>query len=176
MTETTRRQRIQVIKRILAKLESPPIPIEDFAQKFGIQILYAPNNKFSGALLKAKGKYFIGLNSLENSSRQRFSIAHEIAHFLWHSNHNTAFFDEPFEFFLRDDKSSQGIDRREIEANRLGAEILMPRSWVVAEIKKLEQFSPEEQIRVLARKFEVSESAMKYRILNLALKDQVGLG
>lgn len=169
----TRRQGIQAVKKMLGKLNSPPVPIDEIAKQLGIRILYAPNNKFSGALLKTKGKYFIGLNSLESSSRQRFSIAHEIAHFLLHSNHDTAFFDEPFEVFLRDDKSSQGIDRREIEANRLGAEILMPRLWVVAEIKELEQFSPEEQIRVLANKFEVSESAMKYRILNLALEDQL---
>lgn len=175
MTHQARKQEIKTIRGLLSKLSNPPVPIEDFAKELGIQILSAPNKKFSGALLKAEGKYYIGINSLESSYRQRFSIAHEIAHYILHSNHDTAFFDEPFEVFMRDEHSSTGTDRREIEANQLAAQILMPRPWVEEEFRKLEKHAPEEQIKIMASKFDVSEPAMTFRMLNLALKDQPGL-
>jgi Zn-dependent peptidase ImmA (M78 family) len=70
--------------------------------------------------------------------RQRFTIAHEIAHYLHHSKRSpqSQLFIDRTVTFRRDEVSSTGDDREEVEANQLGAALLMPRELLQLEIKK----------------------------------------
>jgi len=65
---------------------------------------------------------------------------------------------------FRDEKSSEGSDRREIEANHFAACLLMPEELVELEIEKLGRDLDESDIETLAQIFEVSPIAMSIRL------------
>src|SRR2546430_15631384 len=73
-------------EQLLAKLNigEVPTPLEDVARYLNIQISRAPSAEFSGLLIRKDGHALIGVNSSEAAVRQRFTIAHEIGHFLLH--------------------------------------------------------------------------------------------
>jgi Zn-dependent peptidase ImmA (M78 family) len=75
--------------------------------------------------------------------------------------------------FRRDEVSSTGDDREEVEANQLGAALLMPRELVQLEIKKHDlDLDDEDAISFLAKRFQVSVAAMTNRLINLRLLRQ----
>jgi len=53
--------------------------------------------------------------------RQRFSIAHEIGHFILHQKQGQLFIDKTYKVFLRDQLSSSGENIQEIQANQFAA-------------------------------------------------------
>jgi hypothetical protein len=102
--------------------------------------------------------YLIEVNRLDPPDRKRFTLAHEIAHFLLHRD----LIDEGIE-----DNGlyrSRLADRTEIEANRLAANIIMPaqlvRNVYNAGVKHLDNLSVT---------FQVSEEAMRVRLRQLGL-------
>jgi Zn-dependent peptidase ImmA (M78 family) len=71
---------------------------------------------------------------------------------------------------FRDDDSSAGNDKEEVEANAFGAALLMPARLVREEIKKDKlDLDDEDDLSALAKRFHVSMSAMSYRLVNLGL-------
>src|SRR5215217_1945633 len=66
------------------------------------------------------GRYVIRVNRHDSPERQRFTVAHEIGHYLLHRNQigNGITDDVLYRSTL--------TDRREAEANRVAADILMP--------------------------------------------------
>jgi Zn-dependent peptidase ImmA (M78 family) len=133
-----------------------PIKVSAIANDLGITVLASslPHN-ISGSLSLGKDeKWIIKINRHEVKERQRFTAAHEIAHYLLHKDKigneiedNTLY------------RSTKLSDELEWEANRLAADILMPWELVRRAIDEGIR-TPEE----LARKFEVSEVAMKIRL------------
>ncbi len=97
--------------------------------------------------------YVIYVNQDEPFERQRFTAAHEIAHFVLHRN---LIGDEIIDDVLYRSKLSSP---QETEANNLAADILMP--WnLVNEISA----SGVTNIRELAERFQVSLTAMSVRL------------
>ena len=96
-------------------------------------------------------------------------ILHELGHFLLHKNSQNLFVEK--KVFFRDEESSLGEEKREKEANAFAAALLMPSSFLKTEIdeavnkKSLE--SDEDLVHYLSKKFDVSEIAMTYRLVNL---------
>lgn len=104
--------------------------------------------------------------------RQRFTIAHEIAHFLLHvkKNNKSQLFIDRSVTFRRDENSATGDDNHEVEANQLGAALLMPRELVQQEIKKHDlDLDDEDAISFLAKRFQVSAAAITNRLANLRM-------
>lgn len=125
----------------------------------------------SGMLVVENDRGAIGYNSAHASVRQRFTIAHEIAHFLLHlkKNRRSQLFIDRF-VFRRDEKSATGSDREEVEANRFGAALLMPASLVRKEIRRHDlDLDDAEGIDFLAGRFQVSTAAMTNRLTTLRL-------
>ena len=62
------------------------------------------------------------------------------------------------------------MNSEEIEANKLGAALLMPRSLVQQEVRTQDlDLDDNEAIELLAKKFQVSSSAMSNRLQNLRM-------
>ncbi len=62
-----------------------PVNVEQVIEDLGIQYFNEPMDKGqSGAIELKDGKYTIRVNSLEPRQRQRFTAAHELAHYLLH--------------------------------------------------------------------------------------------
>ena len=100
-----------------------PVPVEQIARKLGAQITYESfEGEISGMLYRAQGAAVIGVNSRHAPTRQRFTVAHEIGHFLMHKG-QPVFIDRFVRVNWRDGESG----REEVQANAFAAELLMPR-------------------------------------------------
>lgn len=123
----------------------------------GLQIRYADLADDSGSI-KYDGdidKYIIAVNKRHHKNRQRFTIAHELGHYmLKHVSKKDG-------IMYRNDDSNP----YEIEANTFAAEILMPAAVIRNMIFEQDIITVEE----LAHKLWVSEQAMFYRLRNLGL-------
>lgn len=151
------------------RIRSAPVPVEKIAEDLGAKLSFEPlEGNVSGMLYRDGPVTIIGINSYHSNTRQRFTIAHELGHYLLHKG--DVFVDRPF---LRDSKSSLAIDKQEIEANQFAAALLMPEELVTEEfidlIEKRKISSPDILIEELASHFEVSIQAMTIRLQTLEL-------
>ena len=102
--------------------------------------------------------FSIYVNAKHSEVRRRFTIAHEIAHFLLHRD------------LIGDGITEDGLyrsglsDAVELEANGLAAEILMPKA-LIREILR----GGSRGISELADKFNVSDQTMELRLMSLGL-------
>ena len=117
----------------------------------------------------------IGVNALHHPNRQRFTMAHELGHHIMHRDHlvGTVHVDKGFAVFLggqramlRDEKSADGTDKLEIQANAFASELLIP-SFLIEKQVDFSTFGLEDvsQLNALAKRFKVSPQAMQYRLL-----------
>lgn len=158
-------------------IEQPPIPVEDIADWEGALIV---RNNFdgteSGFTLRDGNHIIIGVNTRTSRKRQRFTIAHELGHVVMHQN--PLIVDHSVRMDWRDDVSSLGTEKQEIEANAFGASLLMPQQMVIARAKEYSSRAlrsamgkswREQLISELAREFDVSTEAMGFRLINLGI-------
>jgi len=125
----------------------------------------------SGFLLMKEDLVHIGYNRNNSKQRMRFTICHEIAHYLLHAKSSKLFIDKTDKVLYRNTNSSTGESLKEVEANAFAAAMLMPRKLLAEEIEKIKQPSKEKFITTLAKKFDVSEQAITIRLTNLGLID-----
>jgi Zn-dependent peptidase ImmA (M78 family) len=164
----------QKAEALLAEMEivRPPINVEKVAHHLGIEIVQEPfENDLCGVLIRKNNHAVIGVNKSHARVRQRFTMAHEVAHF--HLRHVGEIFVDEHVLNKRDGRSSYAIDPQEIEANSFAAALLMPASMVeravVDRITKNPSLSLSTLTTDLAEKFQVSQQAMGYRLINLGL-------
>lgn len=148
-----------------------PVPIISIAEKIGLKIFnYDLGENISGALVIDNGQGIIGINPIESTVRQRFTVAHELGHYILHKNDESLFVDKDFKVLFRNQESSSGEIKREQDANAFAAAILMPQKLLAEIIKNMSiDLTDESSIKDLAKMFDVSATAMTYRILNLNL-------
>ncbi|HDL84870.1 MAG TPA: ImmA/IrrE family metallo-endopeptidase [Candidatus Acetothermia bacterium] len=145
-------------------VKSIPVPVEMIADRMHIVIRRGPSKEFSGLLIRKDDRALIGVNSNEVAVRQRFTIAHELGHFLLHPKKD-AFVD------YRDNKSDVKRDPKERQANMFAAALLMPRKSLGKDFKSFAKNGfTEMELQMLADKYQVSEDAMRFRLINLNLK------
>jgi len=165
----------QHAEKILRETETykVPVPIEVVAQRLNLKTEAAAlGDNVSGMLVVEDDRGAIGYNSSHARVRQRFTVAHEIAHFILHlkKNRRSQLFIDPFLIFRRDDNSATGNDKEEVQANRFGAALLMPATLLRKEIKKHGlDLDDEDALSFLAKRFHVSTVAMTYRLNALGL-------
>lgn len=166
----------QEATRVLVECSTPmaPIPVDEIANNLGAEIRYSPfdgENELAGMLMRGDGEIIIGVNSLHHRNRQRFTIAHECGHLLFHPGQEVHI-DHAFRINKRDTLSSKASDPDEIEANRFAAELLMPHDMIMNDLFELDiDVEDEAKLKELADKYEVSLQALTHRITNL-LKDR----
>jgi Zn-dependent peptidase ImmA (M78 family) len=150
-----------------------PVPIHLVAQRLNLTLEAAAlGDKVSGMLVVEGDQGAIGYNSAHARVRQRFTISHEIAHYLLHARRSgkAQLFIDKQVTYRRDDQSPAGVNREEIEANQLGAALLMPRGLVRQEIRAQDlDLDDSEAIDLLAKRFQVSTAAMSNRLQNLRM-------
>lgn len=134
-----------------------PVKLGAIAQDLGVKVVISDLPlAVSGMLILDKEDrktWTIKVNRHEHRNRQRFTIAHEIAHFVLHRDViGNELVDDTF---YRSGLSEQ----REYEANALAAEILMP--WHL--ITQLMQ-AGERDVDRLADALQVSPAAMNIRL------------
>jgi Zn-dependent peptidase ImmA (M78 family) len=162
---------------VTAGLETPSIDVEKVAQSLGIIIRFESTSAdVSGALFRRGGRAIIGVNPSHPHKRQRFTIAHEIGHFILHRD--DLHMDEANAYpnesqvkdrLLRDQVSAQATDPKEIEANRFAAALLMPAFMLGSTLTSFDIPLKQKDIERLAEDYEVSLQAMAFRLANLGV-------
>jgi Zn-dependent peptidase ImmA (M78 family) len=111
------------------------------------------------------GAAVIVVNSAHHPNRQRFTLAHELAHHVLHESYLTKNVHVDTAVLQRNEKSSEGTDVKEVEANTFAAEILMPRALLKAFGRV--DVNDDAKIAEIARQFKVSPTAMAIRLENI---------
>ncbi len=148
----------------LAGITEPPVDVEAIAAFLGFTVLRYPfPDTTSGLTFIEDGIKTIGVNSKHAPTRQRFTIAHELGHYLsghemydgggTHVDDRTSYLDPQY--------------RQEVEANEFAAELLMPSTWLKKDVAEM-GFSQIDAV-ALARRYGVSEQAMWIQLLDLRL-------
>jgi Zn-dependent peptidase ImmA (M78 family) len=150
---------------IAALAPQDPIELDGFAKTLGLEIEYCPASGFDGALICSKtnrvGTILIK-NSIRELGRKRFTIAHEIGHYVLphHGQAGSC-------LCSSDDVESwaQAISEHEREANVFAGELLLPRASLS---KKVGRSHPTfDVIRDIADTFSTSLTASAYRVIDL---------
>ena len=140
-------------------LDRYPVDVRGMADALDLRIdeEYLPPD-ISGKIARTwRGSYAITVNAGHSENRKRFTIAHEIAHYILHRDLiGDGIVDNAL---YRDNRIG---DARERQANRYSASLLMPaaavrRAWDAGATTA----------RALADKFEVSEAVAEIRMREL---------
>ena len=151
---------------------APPVPVEEIARS--LLVLWideaddlrtlpgapADQGRLSGLLVPSELTVWLDRNEAARSrGRRRFTIAHEIGHFVLHAARSQ----EAATSFCRGSDLERS-DSIEGEANRFAAALLMPEPLLEQEASSYGC-----NISLLAERFAVSVPAMKLRLLTLNL-------
>ena len=144
---------------------SPPVDIEELLGWRGLALDI--EHEWPAALC---ARYYsaerrIAVNGKHSRVRQRFSISHEVGHFVL--GHDQVDIDHGVAAIFGDeDESYAVVGDIEQEANAFAVELLMPREWVR---QQSEGRSMEDLIAIIHRDCDVSEPAAWYRVMDLKL-------
>lgn len=138
-----------------------PVSVGGIADRLGLDvysITLDPN--ISGSIRRiGAAKYEIQVNDTDAPVRQRFTVCHEIAHYLLHRSHIDADGIEDNILYR-----SQLSNTQEAEANRFAAALLLP--WRTVNDWHIDQFGckiDRTNLRAIAEKFRASDLAVGYR-------------
>ena len=129
------------------------------ALKEDIAIEYVPlDASISGRLYRRDGRWIISVNREHHINRQRFTLAHELAHYVLHKSESESFTDT---VFFR----GASVNNFEYAANEFAAKLLMPEDTVREVVR-----GGTNNIKDLAEAFGVSVAAMLYRVKQLGFR------
>lgn len=165
---TTAEQARSRARDLLSRMEVKrvPTPLPKIARALKIEVEYTPlDDELSGMAFIKDGRRFAWINALHHPNRQRFSLAHEIAHHILHEDLLKQGVHVDKGILRRDKLSSQGTDDLEVQANAFASEFLMPTDHVEAALPPNFDLDNIEHINQLADRFRVSLAAMQYRLM-----------
>jgi Zn-dependent peptidase ImmA (M78 family) len=137
-----------------------PVPVVSIAEDLlGLRVHAAPDLGASGLLVPRDR--LILINADEPVERQRFTVAHEIGHWVVHCGARTGTTNATL---CRAVSQESHTDLREREADSFGAELLMPTPHVYEAVAVTGA-----NVDILAETFAVSRQAMSWRLFNLRL-------
>jgi Zn-dependent peptidase ImmA (M78 family) len=163
------RDEMAVVRSYMSR---PPVNVESLITELGIALIVEklPENH-SGRIETDGDFYTIYINANDGRQRQRFTAAHELAHYLLHrdlleergglNRHIDVLYMGGGKF----NPSRPFSPQHEIQANRYAAEILMPSALV-----REKYDSERDNVYELAELFGVSQPAMKIRLQSMGLR------
>ena len=142
---------LAVNARKTAGIDKLPVDVSLIAEKLGLKVIdFDFPESFSGVLKKEHGA--IGVNKNHSLVRRRFTIAHELGHFLLGHQEDSI-----------DDQLDKPMPL-EREANTFASHLLMPTDLIV---KKVGETGID--LELFAKEFLVSKQAMTIRLLEMNL-------
>jgi len=154
-------EQIEIINRYR---KNAPVDVHGIASSLGIRIheAFLPEN-VSGIIERIKdGNFVITINTFDSKTRKRFTLAHELGHFMLHRS--------MIGDGIEDDRAYRSTTsgkyrnnligpREESQANAFAANVIMPHELI--QRLKVEGYTTPEQ---LADKLQVSVHAMSIRL------------
>lgn len=167
-----RKRKIEALAQSLLEengITEAPVLVTEIARARGARIFVdSLEGDLSGFLFRDSEQAVIGVNTSHSSTRQNFTIAHELGHLLLHDQEQLHV-DREFRVRLRSGVSSQGTDPAEQEANYFAASLLMPKSFIERDLEGEESLDlvDDALIQSMARKYKVSPQALAIRLKTL---------
>ncbi len=159
-TQAIRREAEQLLKA--AGVTGAPVELRAVVSYLNLSLVQHAREPFSSeaALVPLGDGHVIELRGTSGERRRRFTIAHEIGHFLLHPGRAVT---------ERGGATNRATASLEREANQFAAELLMPERLV-------RQAALEEgaDARRLADRFDVSDQAMSLRLRRLGIVSRHG--
>lgn len=155
-------EQLSIINKYRNKI---PVDLEAIANSIGLHIQYSFLDSDTSGILEKNKKhdgYTIIVNANDHSNRKRFTIAHELGHYMLHRNLIGSGLDDNRAYRSTDTGKYHNTSigpEEETEANQFAANLLMPRH----KVKEL-YTSGVTNSGELADKFGVSEQAMSIRL------------
>lgn len=142
-----------------------PVDVEGLVRALGLDLHEAYlDNDISGMLEKNEdGTFTITVNAAHKPNRQRFTIAHELGHYMQHRHLIGSGVDDDRAYRSTSAGKYHNTEvgpREETEANRFAASLLMP-ARAIDEVRAREGLEAPDE---LARRFGVSPQAMRIRL------------
>ena len=138
-----------------------PVPVESIAEDLlGLAVEEDDDLRVSGMLLPSERRIILnGRESRESPGRRRFTLAHELGHWICQCQDGNA---KPL--YCRAEEIGVDPEARagEREANVFAAELLMPEEWVRGHARD----------REVASAFGVSSAAMGWRLYSFGLAER----
>lgn len=158
-------ERLEILSRYTCAC---PVKLGELARELGVSVKISNLRMgISGQISKEGGQYIIRVNRYESRERQRFTIAHELAHFILHRNIIDSSTEGIHDNILYRSGQSRTV---EYEANLLAADIVMPSALIETRLRNSETMVGEDIIVALAEEFQVSRGAMDVRLSYLGYK------
>lgn len=157
------RQRAREVLRMVGVRE-PPVDIDAVAAFLGFTVIpFDFPDSVSGVTFIEGAVKSIGVNKSHATTRQRFSVAHELGHFLCgHESYDDkkVHIEDRLGFLT-------AYSRQEQEANEFASEILMPEPFLRTDVAKIGLDGT-----ALAKRYLVSEQAMWIQLIDWKLANR----
>ncbi len=145
-------------------ITSPFVNVFDIAEREGLKIEYRVfpngNSDISGFLMADEKTIYLNIDN--SPERQAYTVAHELGHYL------LGHAPDKYGVLRRaNDYTNTEKSQEEKDADRFAANLLMPEKMIRRELRQYPFLKDAPQI--LAAKFGVSVSAMKFRLMNLGI-------
>lgn len=141
------------------------LDLEKLGQELNIKIFDVTFNQsnVSGAIRKDNNNWEIYLNKNHSINRKRFTAAHEIGHFFSYQANSLSkdYLDNNGSITDIIYRKNNESDPKELEANEIGAQILMPEAIITQLI------SQNIDVEEISKQLGVSIQAVSYRLINL---------
>ena len=139
----------------------PPVPIEQLVTNYDLQAVeadFSPKYSNVAGFINLENKQVV-LNRSDAGTRQAFTLAHELGHWLLHPQLR----DQPETLIvLRQPLGRTGGDPLEREANCFAANLLVPRDFLIQYITY--------PVSTIAKAFGVSPDVIEFRLANTGLR------
>lgn len=143
--------------------KSIPVPVLSLPSLLGLKFHSAfLGSDVSGMVEKHGNGFLLTVNALDPYTRQRFTVAHELGHYMLHRHLIGDGVDDDRAYRstqVGKYHNTQIGPKEETEANKFAANLLMPRDAITRERQRLN-----EDVATMAQLFEVSEHAMSIRM------------
>lgn len=151
----------EVRQKIDEYLDEHPVKLGAMAKRLGVKVLLSTLPRgTSGQIGQENGDFVIRINRHEAKHRQRFTLAHEIAHYLLHRDKIIESGGWSENVLLRSGQPAN----LEYEANRLASDLVIPSHQLAEATAEYSGPMTSEVIEDLARRFRVSTAAMEIKL------------
>ncbi len=149
----------------MANITIAPVDVRKIAKLLGFKIIEVDfPSSYSGEIFIEDNVKSIGINQNHSENRKRFTIAHELGHYLCghkvYDEDGKMLEDLEFDF-------DNPLHVQEKEANMFASELLIPKDFLEADLNEIGL-----DIDKLTKKYEVSSQAMWIRLTSLRLAEK----
>ncbi len=160
------------VKLVSDAANQVPVDVESLAQSLGIGVDEAfLEDNISGMLECHNGAYTITVNHSHSDTRKRFTVAHEIGHYMLHRSLIGEGIDDSIAYRSESGGKYHNTKigpRQETQANKFAASLLMPTSQIRTHHATF-RGDGRSGLQSMAELFNVSEASMRIRTEGMGL-------